>query len=184
MTSKDTRLVPITAKESEQLRQTAITIQLRHVIEEYQNGLPIQPNGTGKELDNTFIINNQGYEISGKVVPEVIYQLSAFYKQRNRAATVTINNYSYSGPEIVFSRGQYYLLFIKQKSQQHFSTLVSEFFHSVSIWQILAALGISFLVCFALAWYLNWSGHPKSNDTTVRNAHRAQPSCAQVGSWC
>lgn len=124
------------------------------MIEEYQNGLPIQPNGTGKELDNTFIINNQGYEISGKVVPEVIYQLSAFYKQRNRAATVTINNYSYSGPEIVFSRGQYYLLFIKQKSQQHFSTLVSEFFHSVSIWQILAALGISFLVCFALAWYL------------------------------
>lgn len=154
MTSKDTRLVPITAKESEQLRQTAITIQLRHVIEEYQNGLPIQPNGTGKELDNTFIINNQGYEISGKVVPEVIYQLSAFYKQRNRAATVTINNYSYSGPEIVFSRGQYYLLFIKQKSQQHFSTLVSEFFYSISIWQILAALGISFLVCFALAWYL------------------------------
>ncbi|RDX35313.1 HAMP domain-containing protein [Kangiella sp. HD9-110m-PIT-SAG06] len=154
MTSQDTRLVPITAKESELLRQTAITIQLRHVIEEYQNGLPIQPNGSTKELDNTFIINNQGYEISGKTVPEVIYQLSAYYKQRNRPATVTINNYSYSGPEIVFNRGQYYLLFIKQKSQQHFSTLVSEFFHSISIWQILAALGISFLVCFALAWYL------------------------------
>ncbi|WP_223576655.1 ATP-binding protein [Kangiella taiwanensis] len=154
MTSKDTRLVPIAAKESELLRQTAITIQLRHVIEEYQNGLPIQPSGSTKELDNTFIINNQGYEISGKTVPEVIYQLSAYYKQRNRPATVTINNYSYSGPEIVFSRGQYYLLFIKQKSQQHFSTLVSDFFHSISIWQLLAALGISFLVCFALAWYL------------------------------
>ncbi|WP_345292610.1 ATP-binding protein [Kangiella marina] len=154
LTSQDTRLVPIEAKESELLRQTAITIQLKHVIEEYQNGLPIQPSGTNKELANTFIINNQGYEISDKEVPEVIYQLSAYYKQRNRPATVTINNYSYSGPEIVFSRGQYYLLFIKQKSQQHFSTLVTEFFHSISIWQILAVLGISFFVCFALAWYL------------------------------
>lgn len=154
MTSKDTRLVPIVAEESELLRQTAITVQLRHVIEEYQNGLLLQPSGVKKELDNTFIINNQGYEISGKDVPEVIYQLSAYYKQRNRAATVTINNYSFSGPEIVFSRGQYYLLFIKQKSQQHFSTLITQFYHSISIWQLLAALGISFLVCFALAWYL------------------------------
>ncbi|AOE50767.1 ATP-binding protein [Kangiella sediminilitoris] len=154
ITSKDTRLVPTTVEESELLRQTAITVQLRHVIEEYQNGLPIQPSGTSKELDNTFIINNQGYEISDKEVPDVIYQLRAYYKQRNRPATVTINNYSYSGPEIVFSRGQYYLLFIKKKSQQHFSTLVTEFYHSISIWHLLTALGISFLVCFALAWYL------------------------------
>ena len=154
MTSKDTRLVPIAAQESELLRQTAITIQLQHVIDEYQSGLPIQPSGSSKQLDNTFIINNKGYEISGKNVPDVIYQLSAYYKQRNRPATVTINNYSYSGPEIVFSRGQYYLLFIKQKSQQHFSTLAAQFYHSISIWQLLAALGISFLVCFALTWYL------------------------------
>ncbi|PXF64568.1 ATP-binding protein [Kangiella spongicola] len=154
LTSKDTRLVPASSQESELLRQTAITIQLRHVIEEYQNGLPIKPEGSNKALDNTFIINNQGYEISGKQVPEVIYQLSAHYKKRNQAATVTINNYSYSGPEIVFSRGQYYLLFIKQKSQQHFSTVISQFYHSISFLQLLAALGISFLVCFALAWYL------------------------------
>lgn len=154
MTSKDTRLVPVSAKESDLLRQTAITIQLGHVIEEYQNGLPIQPGDKSKTLENTFIVNNQGYEISNKDIPEIIYQLIAYYKQRNRPATVTINNYSFSGPEIVFSRGEYYLLFIKQKSQQHFSTLVSAFYQSISIWQLLAALGISFLVCFALAWYL------------------------------
>lgn len=154
VTSQDTRLVPTSVEESELLRQTAITVQLRHVIEEYQNGLPIQPSGTSKELDNTFILNNQGYEISDKEVPDVIYQLRAYYKQRNRPATVTINNYSYSGPEIVFSRGQYYLLFIKKKSQQHFSNIIADFYHSISIWQLLAALGISFLVCSALALYL------------------------------
>ncbi|NVK22150.1 MAG: HAMP domain-containing protein [Kangiellaceae bacterium] len=154
LTGQESKLVPISSEEGKLLRKTAITLQLRNIIEEVQNGPLLRSPRARRSLENTFIIDKHGSEITDKEVPEFIYSLKSFYKKKGKPATIIRDNYAYTGPEIVFSRGEHYLLFIKQKSQQHFSTVFSHLYHSISIWHFLAALGISFLVCFGLAWYL------------------------------
>ncbi|MHC9509563.1 ATP-binding protein [Kangiella sp. M94] len=154
LTGQDNKLVPASDEEAKQLRQTAITIQLRKVIDEYQAGSLLILNKVNDNLDNTFIIDKNGEDIAGKEVPDVLYHLSSFYRNRNTPATVIIDNIAYIGPEVVFNRGNYYLLFIKQQNPHQFTAVVTYLYHSVSIWHLLIALGISALVCFALTWYL------------------------------
>ena len=154
LTGQDNKLVPISPDEAKVLRKTAITVQLRQVIDDYQNGPLLQPPKIKQALENIYIIDKFGSEISNKEVPEAVYSLKSFYKKKSKPATIMSDNYAYIGPEIVFSRGQHYLLFVKQKSKQHFSAVISHLYISISIWHLVAALAISFLVCFGLAWYL------------------------------
>ena len=154
LTGHDNQLVPASDEEAKQLRQAAINVQLRKVIDEYQTGSILRLNKVSEDLENTYIIDKNGEDIAGKEVPDVLYHLSSFYRNRNTPAMVIIDNNAYFGPEVVFNRGHYYLLFLKQKSPHQFGTVISYLYHSVSLWHLLIALGISALVCVALTWYL------------------------------
>jgi len=165
LAGQDNKLVPASDQEAKQLRQAAITIQLRKVIDEYQTDSLLKLNRVSEELDNTYIIDKNGEDIAGKEVPDVLYHLSSFYRNRNTPAMVIVDNIAYIGPEVVFNRGHYYLLFLKQKSPHQFGTVVSYLYHSVSIWHLLIALGISSLVCIALTWYLTRPIHQLQRTT-------------------
>ncbi len=165
LTGNDNKLVPASDEEAKQLRQAAINIQLRKVIDEYQTDSLLKINRVPNELDNTFIIDKNGEDLTGKDVPDVLYHLSSFYRNRNTPAMVVVDNMAYIGPEIVFNRGNYYLLFLQQKSQNQFTTVVSYLYHSVSAWHLLLALGISALVCIALTWYLTRPIHQLQRTT-------------------
>lgn len=180
LTAQDSKLVPASDEEAKQLRQAAINIQLRKVIDKYQTDSLLMLNKVDEELANTFIIDKNGEDIAGKEVPDVLYHLSSFYRNRNTPATVIIDSTAYTGPEVVFNRGHYYLLFLKQQSPHQFSAVVSYLYHSVSIWHLLIALGMSALVCFALTWYLTRpiSQLQKATQAFARGdlTARAQPS--------
>ncbi|NVJ65565.1 MAG: HAMP domain-containing protein [Gammaproteobacteria bacterium] len=154
LSEQESRLVPIERSELLELRKTAIFIQQKRLIDEYQDLKILQPKKIQKILDNAYILDKFGKDLFEREVPEAIYKLRAFNKRTQKLATVIDNNVGYYGPEIVYNRGKHYQLYLSKKTKQHFYTVLSYIYHSTSIWTILAALGISSLVCFGLAWYL------------------------------
>ncbi|WP_251358314.1 ATP-binding protein [Kangiella sp. TOML190] len=153
-TEQDSRQVPIERKELIELRKTAIMIQQKRLLDEYQDLMLLQPKKALKLLENTFILDKYGKDLFERDVPEAIYKLRAFNKRTHKIAAVVNNNISYYGPEVVYNRGKHYQLYLSKKSQQHFYSVLAYIYHSTSIWNILATLVISALVCFGLAWYL------------------------------
>lgn len=113
LTGQDNKLVPASDEEAKQLRQAAINIQLRKIIDEYQTGRLLTLNRVPDDLNNTFIIDKNGEDLTGKEVPDVLYHLSSFYRNRNTPAMVIVDNEAFIGPEVVFNRGNYYLLFLR-----------------------------------------------------------------------
>ena len=116
LTGHDNKLVPASDEEAKQLRQAAINIQLRKIIDEYQTGRLLTLNKVPEDLNNTYIIDKNGEDLTGKEVPDVLYHLSSFYRNRNTPAMVIVDNEAFIGPEVVFNRGNYYLLFLREKS--------------------------------------------------------------------
>ncbi len=165
LSGHDNKLVPASDEEAKQLRQAAINIQLRKIIDEYQTGRLLTLNKVPEDLNNTYIIDKNGEDLTGKEVPDVLYHLSSFYRNRNTPAMVIVDNEAFIGPEVVFNRGNYYLLFLREKSPHQFTTVVSYLYHSISTWHLLLALGISALVCIALTWYLTRPIHQLQKTT-------------------
>ncbi len=151
---KESRLVPIERIERIELRKTAILIQQKRLIDEYQELKMLQTKKVRKILSNAYVLDKYGKDLFDRDVPEALYKLRAFNKRTQKLATVNDANFSFYGPEIVYNRGKHYQLYLSKKSKKHFYTVLSYIYHSTSIWNILAALGISALVCFGLAWYL------------------------------
>lgn len=154
LSEQESRLVPIERSERLELRKTAILIQQKRLIDEYQELKILQPKKIQKILANAYVLDKHGEDLFERDVPEAIYKLRAFNKRRQKLAAVIDSNIGYYGPEIVYSRGEHYQLYLSKKTKQHFYKVLSYIYHSTSIWNILAALGISGLVCFGLALYL------------------------------
>ncbi len=154
LSEQESRLIPIERSERIELRKTAIFVQQKKLIDKYDELKILQPKKIEKILSKTFILDKYGKDLFDRDVPEAIYKLRAFNKRRQQLAKVINNNEAYFGPEVVFNRGKHYQLYLSKKTQQHFYSVISHIYHSTSIWTILAAFGISGLVCFGLAWYL------------------------------
>ncbi len=154
LSDQESRLLPIERSELIQLRKTAILIQQKRLIDKYQELKILQPKKIENILANTYILDQFGKDLFERDVPEAIYKLRAFNKRNQQLASVIDNTTGYFGPEIVFNRGKHYQLYLSKNTNQHFYTLISYVYHSTPFWTILAAFGISGLVCFGLAWYL------------------------------
>lgn len=154
LSDKKSRLIPIERAERIELKKMAIFIQQKRLIDDYDELRILQPRKTQRILANAYILDKYGKDLFERDVPEAIYKLRAFNKRSYKLAAVIDDSFAFYGPEIVFNRGKHYQLYLKKKSKRHFYSVLSYIYKSTSIWIILAALGISGLVCFALAWYL------------------------------